>query len=99
MNMNALMQQAQRMQKDIEKKQKEIQESEYTGSSQLVDVVIYGNKKVKSINFKDIDNFDKDDLEMLEDMIKIAINEAISKVEKDVENKMGAYGKQLGGLF
>lgn len=99
MNMNALMQQAQRMQKDIEKKQKEIQESEYTGTSQLVDVVIYGNKKVKSVKIKDMDNFDKDDLEILEDMIKIAVNDAVSKVEKDVETKMGAYGKQLGGLF
>lgn len=99
MNMNALMQQAQKMQRDIEKKQKDIQESEYTGSSQLVDVVIYGNKKIKSVKFKDVDNFDKDDLEILEDMIKIAVNDAVSKVEKDVETKLGAYGKQLGGLF
>ena len=99
MNMNALMQQAQKMQKDILKKQEEIQKSEYTGSSQLVDVVIYGNKKIKSVNFKDLENLDKDDLEMLEDMIKIAINEAISKVDADVEKKLGAYGKTVGGLF
>ena len=99
MNMNALMQQPQRMQRDIEKKQKEIQESEFTGTSQLVDVVIYGNKKIKSVKIKDVDNFDKDDLEMLEDMIKIAVNEAIGKVEKEVESKLGSYGKQLGGLF
>ena len=46
MNMNALMQQAQKMQKDMERKQKEIQSSEFTGSSQLVDVVVYGNKKI-----------------------------------------------------
>ena len=36
---------------------------------------------------------------MLEDMIKIAVNEAIGKVEKEVESKLGSYGKQLGGLF
>lgn len=99
MNMNALMQQAQKMQKDIEKKQKEIYESEYTGSSQLVEVVIYGSKKIKSVKFKDMDNFDKDDVEILEDMIKIAFNDALSKVEKDVDSKLGSYGKQLGGLF
>jgi DNA-binding YbaB/EbfC family protein len=99
MNINALMQQAQKMQKDILKKQEEIQKSEYTGSSQLVDVVIYGTKKIKSINFKDLENLDKEDLEMLEDMIKIAINEAISKVEADVEKRLGAYGKTVGGLF
>ena len=34
-----------------------------------------------------------------EDMIKIAINDAISKIEKDIESKMGMYGKQLGGLM
>ena len=99
MNMNALMQQDQKMQKDILKKQEEIQKSEYTGSSQLVDVVIYGTKKIKSINFKDLENLDKEHLEMLEDMIKIAINEAISKVEADVEKRLGAYGKTVGGLF
>ena len=99
MNMNALMQQAQRMQKDIEKKQKEIYESEYTGSSQLVEITIYGSKKIKKINFKDIENLDKEDLEMLEDMIKIAFNDAVSKVESAIESKLGAYGKQLGGLF
>lgn len=99
MNMNALMQQAQRMQKDIEKKQKEINDSEYTGSSEFVEVVIYGNKKIKSVSIKNIEIKDQDDLEMLEDMIKIAVNNAISKVEADVESKMGAYGKQLGGLF
>ena len=99
MNMNALMQQAQRMQKDIEKKQKEINDSEYTGTSEFVEVVIHGNKKIKSVYIKNIEIKDQDDLEMLEDMIKIAVNNAISKVEADVENKMGAYGKQLGGLF
>lgn len=99
MNMNALMQQAQRMQKDIEKKQKEINDSEYTGSSEFVEVVIHGNKKIKSVSIKNIEIKDQDDLEMLEDMIKIAVNNAILKVEADVESKMGAYGKQLGGLF
>ncbi len=99
MNMNNLMAQAQRMQRDIEKKQKEIESAEYAGSSQLVDVVLYGNKKVKSVTIKDKDKMDAEDLEMLEDMIKIAINDAISKINAEVEKKLGAYGKSLGGLF
>lgn len=99
MNMNALMQQAQKMQKDIERKQKEINDSEYTGTSEFVDVVLHGNKKVKSVKIKNIEIKDNDDLEMLEDMIKIAVNNAISKIEADVESKMGSYGKQFGGLF
>lgn len=98
MNMNALMQQAQRMQKDIQKKQEEINNTEYTGTSELVDVVVMGNKTVKKVSIKN-KNIDSDDIEILEDMIAIAINDAISKINKDVDSKIGMYGKQLGGLF
>ena len=99
MNMQALMQQAQRMQKDIQKKQEEIQKGEYTGTSELVEVTIYGSKKVKSVKLKNMSSFDAEDVEILEDMIKLAMNDAISKVDKETEAKLGAYGKQLGGLF
>lgn len=99
MNMNNIMAQAQKMQRDIEKKQKEIEAGEYTGTSQLVDVVLYGNRKIKSVDIKDKDKLDAEDLEMLEDMIKIAFNDALSKIEAETEKKLGAYGKQLGGLF
>lgn len=99
MNMNNLMAQAQRMQKEIERKQQEIYQSEYTGTSELVDIILSGDKKLKNIKFKNMDNFDKDDLDILEDMIKIAFNDAIGKIEKDVESKLGVYGKQLGGLI
>lgn len=98
MNMNNLMAQAQKMQKDMERKQQEIQSSEYTGTSQLVDVVLSGDKKVKSVKIK-AESLDSEDIEMLQDMIQIAINEAVSKIEKDVESKMGMYGKALGGLM
>ena len=99
MNMQAMMQQAQRMQKDIMKKQEEIQSSEFTGNSELVEITIYGSKKVKSVKLKNMDTFDKEDADILEDMIKLAMNDAISQVDKETENKLGAYGKQLGGLF
>lgn len=98
MNMNALMQQAQRMQKDIQKKQEKINNTEYTGTSELVDVVVMGNKTVKKVSIKN-KNIDSDDIEILEDMIAIAVNDAISKINKDVDSKIGMYGKQLGGLF
>jgi hypothetical protein len=97
--MQALMQQAQRMQKDIQKKQEEIQKGEYTGTSELVDITIYGSKKVKSVKLKNMSSFDAEDVEILEDMIKLAMNDAISKVDKETEAKLGAYGKQLGGLI
>ena len=98
MNMQAMLQQAQRMQKDIQTKQEQINSSEYTGTSELVDITIYGSKKIKSVNIK-VKSLDEEDTEVLEDMIKIAMNDAISKVEKDVESKLGSYSKQLGGLI
>lgn len=99
MNMNNLMAQAQRMQKDIERKQQEIYGTEYTGSSELVDVILTGDKKLKSVKFKKMENFDVDDLDILEDMVKIAFNDAVTKIERDIESKLGMYGKQLGGLI
>lgn len=98
MNMNNIMAQAQKMQRDIEKKQEEINNSEYEGHSQLVDIVLYGNKRMKSITIKNKESLEAEDLEMLEDMIKIAFNDAVSKIEKDIESKMGMYAK-LGGLM
>ena len=98
MNMQAMLQQAQRMQKDIQTKQEQINSSEYTGTSELVDITIYGSKKIKSVNIK-VKSLDEEDTEVLEDMIKIAMNDAISKVEKDTEAKLGSYSKQLGGLI
>ena len=98
MNMNMLAQ-VQKIQKDMEKKQAEIQKSEYVGTSELVDMTLYGSKKVKKVNIKINGSLDQDDVEILEDMIKIAMNDGISKIEKDIEDKMGVYGKALGGLM
>ena len=99
MNMNNLLKKKKKMQKDMEKKQKEIYDSEYEGDSQLVSVKINGKREVLSVIIKDKEKLESDDLEILEDMIKIAFNEALRKVDSDIEKKMGVYGKQLGGLF
>ena len=99
MNINNLMAQAQKMQKDIEKKQQEINSTEFIGESEWVEVVLYGDKSVKSINIKNKITMDEDDLEFLEDMIKIAISDSLSKIDKEIEKKMGSYSKLAGGLF
>ena len=99
MNINNLMAQAQKMQKDIEKKQQEINSSEFIGESEWVKVSLYGDKRVKSIQIKNKMNMDEEDLDCLEDMIKIAINDAHLKIEKEIEKKMGSYSKLAGGLF
>lgn len=98
MNMQNLMMQARKMQKDIEKAQGELEKKVYEGNSQLVTAKIGGNGKLLSIEF-DLDEITKDDKEMLEDMILIAVNNAIDKKEKDKEEKFGKYGQMFNGLM
>ena len=97
MNMQALMQQAQKMQRDITKKKEELNKKTFTGSSELVEVAFTGDKKLVSTKIKsDIDN---DDKEIIEDMFVIAVNDAMAQIDKETESVMGAYGSQLNGLF
>ena len=98
MNMQALMQQAQRMQKDLQKKQSELEEMEFEGTSEWVSVVLSGKKELKKINIKKT-SLDEDDVEMLEDMIQIAFKDAVSKVDNAYDDKLGMYGNQLKGLI
>ena len=97
MNMQALMRQAQQMQKDITKKKDELNKKTFVGTSELVEVTFTGDKKLVSTKIKsDIDN---DDKEIIEDMFGIAVNDAMAKIDKETESMLGAYGSQLGGLF
>ena len=97
MNMQALMQQAQKMQRDLTKKKNELNKKEFIGSSELVEIKFTGDKKVTSVTIKD--EISNDDKEILEDMITIAVNDAMQKIDKETESMLGAYGGQLNGLF
>lgn len=99
MNMQALMQQAQRMQKDLMKKKDEIGKKEFVGKSELVEVVFNGNKELISINIKKDHSLEVEDIEILEDMIKIAVKDALNKVDKEINEKMGAATGPLSGLI
>jgi hypothetical protein len=100
MNMQALMAQAQKMQRDITKKKEEIDNMEFQGNSELVEVLMSGKKEIISVNIKSDGGLDSDDVEALEDMIKIAVNDAISKIDKETEKQLGSYNAGgLGGLF
>lgn len=100
MNMQALMAQAQKMQRDITKKKEEIDNMEFQGNSELVEVLMSGKKEILSVKIKSKDGLDSDDIEALEDMIKIAVNDAILKIDKETEKQLGSYNTGgLGGLF
>ena len=81
MNMNALMQQAQRMQREMEKAQKDLEAKEFdiVTAGGGIKIKIAGNKEIKSIEI-DEDMIDPEDKEMLQDMIVVAVNEAIAYV-------------------
>lgn len=96
MNMQNLMAQAQRMQRDMQKKKEEIDSTLFTGNSEMVEVVFNGKKEMVSIKIKT--EIASDDIEILEDMIVLASKDAVSKVDKEIEEKMGNLGG-LGGLF
>lgn len=98
MNMQAMLKQAQKLKNDMDKTQTEINEMVFEGKSSLVNVKVDGTKKLLEavINAEELD---KDDIEMLQDMIVIACNDAFKKVDKTVEEKMGAYTKGIPGLF
>ena len=99
MNMQNLMAQAQRMQRDLQKKQEEIYEMEFTSTTGAVTAKLNGKKEIIKIEIDKSILHDEEDLEALEDMIKIAINDAIKQIEKTVEQKLGGLAKGLNGLM
>ena len=86
MNINALMKQAQKMQNDMNKAQKELEKTlfEFDSAGGAIHLSIYGNRKIEKIDI-DKDAIDPEDKEMLEDMIKLAINEAIERIDEENE--------------
>lgn len=99
MNMQQIMKQAQKMQKELQKTQTELENTRYEGISSLVSVVLDGNKNVVSVKITNDENFDKDDLSMLEDMVLLAFKDAAKKVDLDKEKKLGKYGAGFAGLM
>ena len=71
---------------------------EFTGKSSIVTVTVNGKKEVTKVKI-DSNQFDGDDIEMLEDMIMIAVNDAMKQVDQEIENKMGKYTQGMPGLF
>lgn len=97
MNMQAMMQQAQKLQRDMLKAKDEVEGKTFTSKQSLVEVVMKGNKEVLSVKIE-AENLDKEDIEMLEDMIVLAVNENIKQIDKETENKLGKFGGMAGLL-
>lgn len=98
MNIQAMMKQAQALQKDMMKIKDEVDNTEFTGESSLVKVTVKGTKEVVKVEIDAKDGLDADDIEMLQDMIMVAINQANDKIDETLDKKMGKFGN-IPGLF
>ncbi len=98
MNMQAMLKQAQKLQNDMMKSQEEIHNMTFTGKSSMVSVIINGKGEVTDVKF-DVEELEKEDIEMLQDSTMLAFNDAKKQLDAVTEEKMGAYTKGMPGLF
>lgn len=99
MNMQQMLVQAQKIQRELQKAQNELKEKEFTVSKGgAVTVVVKGDHSIVSIKI-DEDAFDKDNKEMVEEMVVMAINEAIAQIEKESAEINEKITGRSGGLF
>ncbi len=99
MNMQALMRQAQNLQKDMLKAKEEIDKMEFTATSSFVTVVANGKKEILKVTIKPDNDFSVSDMDMLEDMVQVAVNDVNKQIDKKTEAKMGKYTSMMPGLF
>jgi len=101
-NMNQMMRQVKKMQEQMLKAQEELGNKTVEGSAGggVVTVTANGHKKIMSISIKP-EAVDPDDVEMLQDLVLTAVNDALNKAEELVANEMGRFtgGMKLPGLF
>ncbi|MGN0575290.1 MAG: YbaB/EbfC family nucleoid-associated protein [Ruminococcus sp.] len=101
-NMNSMIRQAQKMQEQITELQNDIEERDFsaTAGGGAVEVVLSGKKTMKSLTLKP-EVVDPEDIEMLQDLIISAVNEAVNSIEQTTEEEMNKItgGVALPGLF
>lgn len=99
-NMNNLMKQAQRMQRQMEEGQKELETKEFTAKAGggAVEATVSGKKELLKISIAE-EAVDPDDVEMLQDMIVAAVNEAMKQADDASQELMGKMTGGLGGGF
>ena len=99
-NMANLMKQAQKMQRQMEEQAKELETKEYTATAGggAVEVTMNGKREVLSVKLEE-EVVDPEDIEMLQDLIMAAVNEALRKGEETREATMGKLTPGMGGMF
>lgn len=98
-NMQGMMKQVQKLQKEMTKAQETLNVTEFTGESTngYVKVTATGDRKIKDIAINPA-VIDAEDPEMLQDLVVMAVNDVLTKVEKESEATVGKYTKGLPGF-
>lgn len=99
MNIQAMMKQAQKLQQDMLKAKYEIDAKIFPGKYSAVEVEVNGKKELLKVNIDKNFKIEEGDLEILEDMLVLAVNDAMKKVDIELENKMGKFNSGLSGLM
>lgn len=101
-NMNNMMKQMQKMQKQMEEAQEKLEETEFTATAGggSIEVTVNGKKELVAVNI-DEEVVDPEDVEMLQDLIIVAVNDALNKVSETSEKEMGKFtgGMNIPGMF
>ena len=99
-NMQQLMRQAQKLQEQMTKAQEDIDSREFSAQAGggMVNVIVTGKKEIKAIEIKP-ECVDPDDVEMLQDMIMAACNEALRTAEETRNNELSRLAPGMGGMF
>lgn len=98
-NMNNLLKQAQRMQRQMEEQQKALEEKEFsaTAGGGAVEVTVTGKREITAVRLQE-EVVDPDDIEMLQDLIMAAVNEALRKVDEEMAAGMNKMTGGMGGM-
>ncbi len=99
MNIQAMMKQAQKLQSDMLNEKQQLDKELFPGKYNFIELEMNGKKEIVKFKIdKEVFNSDED-LEMLEDMITVAVNETIKKINVETDKRMSKYGSGLSGLL
>ncbi len=97
MNIQSLMNQARKLQGELEKTTKEIENKMFNYENENILVEISGKNEISKVKIKNKEIIN--DIEMLEDILTVAINNVLEQIKTEKNQKLGKYTNGLGGLF
>ena len=97
MNIQAMMQQAKKLQKELEETTEEVESKTFVYENENILVEALGNNKITKVQVKN--DIILEDKEMLEDIVLVAVNDVLEQIRKEKDSKLGKYTNGLGGLF